>query len=121
MQKRDFVAVGSWVAIGLSLWIVSWIIAEAIPVFNNLLSLMVCAWLLDASRSTRTDFLTDGAIRQLVLSRDSGNFLAVYELSPVVFFLQQDSLDVRQSSLSLLWDCLGLSTRVSCSWVNESF
>ncbi|PLN86022.1 transmembrane amino acid transporter protein-domain-containing protein [Aspergillus taichungensis] len=40
MQKRDFVAVGSWVAIGLSLWIVSWIIAEAIPVFNNLLSLM---------------------------------------------------------------------------------
>ena len=80
MQKRDFVAVGSWVAIGLSLWIVSWIIAEAIPVFNNLLSLMVSALLIDAARVKRADFLADGAVRQLVLSGDSGDFLAVYEL-----------------------------------------
>lgn len=35
-------AVGSWIAIALVLWIVAWIIAEAIPVFSNLLSLMVC-------------------------------------------------------------------------------
>jgi hypothetical protein len=32
--------VSSWVAIALSLWIVAWIIAEAIPVFSNLLSLI---------------------------------------------------------------------------------
>ncbi|KAJ5126064.1 hypothetical protein N7526_008241 [Penicillium atrosanguineum] len=40
MHKRSFVSVGSWVGITLVLWIVAWIIAEAIPVFNNLLSLI---------------------------------------------------------------------------------
>jgi len=42
MHKRDFVAVGSWVGIAAGLWLLAWIIAEAIPVFNNLLSLIVC-------------------------------------------------------------------------------
>lgn len=41
MHKRDWVSVGSWIAIGLVLWIIAWIIAEAIPVFDNLLSLIV--------------------------------------------------------------------------------
>ncbi|EAW15188.1 neutral amino acid permease [Aspergillus clavatus NRRL 1] len=41
MHKRDWVAVSSWVAIALSLWIIAWVIAEAIPVFSNLLSLIV--------------------------------------------------------------------------------
>jgi hypothetical protein len=41
MHKRDFAAVGSWVGIAAGLWLVAWIIAEAIPVFNNLLSLIV--------------------------------------------------------------------------------
>ncbi|KAI9926225.1 hypothetical protein MW887_004688 [Aspergillus wentii] len=40
MHKRDFVAVGSWVGIGALLWIIAWVIAEAIPVFQNLLSLI---------------------------------------------------------------------------------
>lgn len=41
MHNRSFVSVGSWVGITLVLWIIAWIIAEAIPVFNNLLSLIV--------------------------------------------------------------------------------
>ncbi|KAJ5397455.1 Amino acid transporter transmembrane [Penicillium cosmopolitanum] len=40
MHKRDFAAVGSWVGIAAVLWLVAWVIAEAIPVFNNLLSLI---------------------------------------------------------------------------------
>ncbi|KAF9884236.1 hypothetical protein FE257_001968 [Aspergillus nanangensis] len=40
MHKRDLVSTGSWVLIGLGLWIIAWIIASAIPVFNNLLSLI---------------------------------------------------------------------------------
>ncbi|KAJ5114495.1 Amino acid transporter transmembrane [Penicillium alfredii] len=40
MHKRDWVAVSSWVGIALGLWIVAWIIASAIPVFSNLLSLI---------------------------------------------------------------------------------
>jgi hypothetical protein len=41
MHKRDFIAVGVWVGMGLAVWISAWIIASAIPVFNNLLGLMV--------------------------------------------------------------------------------
>ncbi|KAE8342717.1 hypothetical protein BDV24DRAFT_173687 [Aspergillus arachidicola] len=40
MHKKDLVATGSWVLLMLGLWIVAWVIAEAIPVFNNLLSLV---------------------------------------------------------------------------------
>ncbi|KGO69589.1 Amino acid transporter, transmembrane [Penicillium italicum] len=40
MQKRDLVAVGSWVAIALICWVVAWVIADAIPVFSDLLSLI---------------------------------------------------------------------------------
>ncbi|OQE22261.1 hypothetical protein PENSTE_c010G10280 [Penicillium steckii] len=40
MHKKDFVAVGSWVGMGLGFWVIGWIIASAIPVFNDLLSLM---------------------------------------------------------------------------------
>lgn len=41
MHKRDFMAVGSWIGIAVALWVIAWIIASAIPVFSNLLSLMV--------------------------------------------------------------------------------
>ncbi|PYI03903.1 hypothetical protein BO78DRAFT_471677 [Aspergillus sclerotiicarbonarius CBS 121057] len=40
MHKRSWVAVGSWAGIALGLWVLAWIIAEAIPVFTNLLSLV---------------------------------------------------------------------------------
>ncbi|GLA86735.1 hypothetical protein AtubIFM56815_011005 [Aspergillus tubingensis] len=40
MHKRTWTAVGSWTAIVLTLWVLAWIIAEAIPVFNKLLSLV---------------------------------------------------------------------------------
>lgn len=42
MNKNDWIAKGSWVGIGLSLWVIAWVISEAIPVFNSLLSLIVC-------------------------------------------------------------------------------
>lgn len=41
MGQRDLVSVGSWVGIGLTCWIIAWIIAEGIPTFSNLLSLIV--------------------------------------------------------------------------------
>lgn len=40
MHKRNFVSVGAWVGISLALWVIAWVIAEAIPVFNDLLSLI---------------------------------------------------------------------------------
>jgi hypothetical protein len=41
MHKNDFVAVGSWALILFVTWVIAWVIASAIPVFNNLLSLIV--------------------------------------------------------------------------------
>ncbi|KAJ5354373.1 uncharacterized protein N7496_012806 [Penicillium cataractarum] len=40
MQKRSVLSIGTWVGITLTLWIIAWVIAEAIPVFNDLLSLI---------------------------------------------------------------------------------
>lgn len=68
MHKRDFTAVGSWIGIAVALWVIAWIIAEAIPVFSNLLSLMVRP----TYQSFNIDLLTDcnamqdGSLRQLV-------------------------------------------------------
>lgn len=41
MHEKSFVSIGSWVAINLTGWIIAWVIAESIPVFNDLLSLIV--------------------------------------------------------------------------------
>ncbi|KGO75999.1 Amino acid transporter, transmembrane [Penicillium italicum] len=41
MKKRTFFSVGSWIVISLVLWVIAWVISEAIPVFNTLLSLIV--------------------------------------------------------------------------------
>lgn len=40
MSKRSWSSFGLWAIIVLILWIIAWIIAEAIPVFNDLLSLI---------------------------------------------------------------------------------
>ncbi|TPX24560.1 hypothetical protein DIZ76_013908 [Coccidioides immitis] len=40
MSKRYFLSIGTWVGLAVLLWVLAWIIAEAIPVFNNLLSLI---------------------------------------------------------------------------------
>ncbi|CAI7609789.1 unnamed protein product [Penicillium bialowiezense] len=40
MHKRDWIAWGSWIGIALGMWVLAWIIATAIPVFSNLLTLI---------------------------------------------------------------------------------
>jgi len=40
MSKRTPLAVGSWLGITLTLWVIAWIIAESIPNFNDLLALI---------------------------------------------------------------------------------
>ncbi|KAB8070416.1 transmembrane amino acid transporter protein-domain-containing protein [Aspergillus leporis] len=42
MHKRDFLSIGTWVGIMLTLWSLAWIIAEAIPLFSDMLTL-ICA------------------------------------------------------------------------------
>ncbi|OJD26356.1 hypothetical protein ACJ73_02271 [Blastomyces percursus] len=40
MSRRSWTSIGTWVGLATLLWVIAWIIAEAIPVFNNLLSLI---------------------------------------------------------------------------------
>ncbi|KAJ5779780.1 hypothetical protein N7457_007500 [Penicillium paradoxum] len=40
MHSRSFLSIGSWVAICIAVWVVAWVVAESIPVFNDLLSLI---------------------------------------------------------------------------------
>ncbi|KAJ5364135.1 uncharacterized protein N7496_009848 [Penicillium cataractarum] len=47
MHQRNWKSVGLWLALGASCWIVAWIIAEAIPVFsdlNSLISALFASW-----------------------------------------------------------------------------
>lgn len=44
MNERSVISYGTWVLIALVLWLLAWIIAEAIPVFNNLLGLLAAVF-----------------------------------------------------------------------------
>ena len=39
MQQKTFRAYGAWILICTALWVIAWIIAEAVPVFEDLLGL----------------------------------------------------------------------------------
>jgi hypothetical protein len=41
MGKKDFMSRGAWILIAAVLWVIAWVISEAIPNFNNLLALIV--------------------------------------------------------------------------------
>ena len=106
MHKRDLVAVGSWIGISLLLWILAWIISSAIPVFSNLLSLIVC----HTPRPLDVIILTvlDGVVRQLVHIRLERDLLAVHEQGSVLFFPEADRLDYSQSHRRWGWGLFGM-------------
>ncbi|KAI7157232.1 amino acid transporter [Hortaea werneckii] len=40
MSKRTWLSLGTWLGLVILLWVIAWIIAESIPVFNNLLGII---------------------------------------------------------------------------------
>ncbi|KAJ6144433.1 hypothetical protein N7470_008328 [Penicillium chermesinum] len=47
IHQRSFKSIGIWVGLGVSCWVLAWIIAEAIPVFsdlNSLISALFASW-----------------------------------------------------------------------------
>ncbi|KAB8246561.1 transmembrane amino acid transporter protein-domain-containing protein [Aspergillus flavus] len=40
MHKRNWKSIGVWIGLAVVFWVIAWVIAEAIPVFSNLLSLV---------------------------------------------------------------------------------
>lgn len=104
MHKRDLVAVGTWIGIGLLLWIIAWIIASAIPVFSNLLSLIVSflppfIWIKLIS--------PDCTVRQLVHVRPERDLLAVHEQGPVLLLPKKDRPDTSQPHHRRYWCLFG--------------
>jgi hypothetical protein len=64
MHQRSLFSIGTWVVISVMLWTIAWVIAEAVPEFNNLLSLVVGCPYLSGCMSNNT---TDVTVLQLVL------------------------------------------------------
>lgn len=81
MHTRSFTARAAWAAICATLWTLSWIIAEGIPIFNDVLGLAVCV--LQASSVEPKDpwlmSATEFSLCQLVFFRSSGAILALFE------------------------------------------
>ncbi|KAI9038225.1 putative amino acid transporter [Aspergillus affinis] len=40
MHNRSFRSVGAWLGIGFVVWVIAWVVAESIPVFNDMLGLI---------------------------------------------------------------------------------
>lgn len=95
MHKRTFKSIGTWVAIVTTLWILSWIIASAIPVFGNLLSLIVALF---ASWFTCKAPLPQRSPHWYSHSgsRPEWLFLAFPVLGPMVRVPEEDLLDYCQ-------------------------
>jgi hypothetical protein len=64
MHRRSLFSTGTWVAILVVLWTIAWVIAEAVPQFNNLLSLVVGC---PCSSDCMSNDTTDVSVLQLVL------------------------------------------------------
>ncbi|KAL8948832.1 MAG: hypothetical protein Q9222_005016 [Ikaeria aurantiellina] len=84
MSKRSWGSLGRWIIIVLLLWIVAWIIAEAIPVFNDLLGLisaLFASWFTYGLSGVFWLFLNKGRYRE----NKRKMFLTV--LNTVIFFI----------------------------------
>lgn len=107
MHKRDMVAVSSWIGIGLSLWIVAWIIASAIPVFSNLLSLIVRRYHFTLLTLDSANNNPDRPFCQLVHLRPQRYLLALLELGPLLLLASKVHPYYRESHHGRHWRLSG--------------
>lgn len=109
MHKRDTIAVASWVGIALGLWVLAWIISSAIPVFSNLLSLIVRQpSALRCYIFNLLLLLTDGPIRQLVHLRLPGYPVAVHEQGPIPVLAEENHAHCGESNYHCYCMCAGM-------------
>ena len=84
MSKRTWGSFGLWAAIVLVLWVVAWIIAQAIPVFNDLLSLisaLFASWFTYGLSGVFWLFMNKGRYRE------SGRKMFLTVLNFVIFLI----------------------------------
>ena len=108
MHKRDWVAVSSWLGIAAGLWILAWIISAAIPVFSNLLSLIVRLARRENALPVANFNLTDCPLRLVVQLLPGWCILAVHQHGPIDVLAADDSLYCYQSDSHWDWtdDCM---------------
>jgi hypothetical protein len=103
MSKRTWLSLGSWILITLILWVVAWIIAESIPVFNDLLGLisaLFASWYA-ASMIVCGTFADEVQVHL----RFEWNLLAIPQLWTVVQELEKVSADCAQLLDIPTWCC----------------
>lgn len=92
MHKRDWIAVSLWLGIAAGLWVIAWIISAAIPVFSNLLSLIVCFSPREKTLFPPNFEILDCSVRFLVQLLPGWCLLAVYQQGPSDIFAPDDHL-----------------------------
>lgn len=90
MHTRTFFARVAWAAICGVLWLFSWIIAEGIPVFNDVLGLTVCIAQGLGLWNFALMICPEFALRQLVLVRSPWAILDVSESAMLAPELETD-------------------------------
>ena len=111
IHKRDWIATGSWIAIVVAIWVLAWIIGEAIPIFGNLLGLIVSG---NLSRRFNQDNIshpssatTGITIFKLVLVWSTRHILVIYEQGPLVLVTKENSLNGSQLDERRCWPHFG--------------
>lgn len=84
IHSRSKRSVGIWIGLGLTCWVVAWVIAEAIPVFSDLNGLIVSQVLSPVHSETYANRDIERALRQLVQLWAQWCLLASSELWAVV-------------------------------------
>ena len=96
MSKRTWLSVGSWIGIISILWILGWIIAESIPVFNDLLSLissLFASWFTYGLSGQLAPVVRSVLSFLNILIESNRCILALSQLRAMVQKLEKDNID----------------------------
>lgn len=113
MSKTTWLSVGSWIAIVTTLWIVALIIAESIPTFNDLLSLissLFVSWFTYGIAGEQNP----SSLPRWLADRDR-NLLALHQSRQRVPDLEEDIVDDRQRPTDRAWSS-DLRCRIVRQW-----
>ena len=110
MGQNNIVSVGSWVLIVTAVWFIAWIIAEAIPVFNDLLSLisaLFASWFTYGLSGVFWLFLNYGRYRESKKKMFlTGLNTAIFLIGAAIvsFFFNRPRYSLMQMLKANLWD-----------------
>lgn len=107
MHKRSALGVGAWIGLAAGYWIIAWVIAEAIPVFSDLVSLvsaLFASWF-SCEYSIHCRYLLGPheLVANELSSRSARCLLAVHVLGQLLHLCPQNAPYPRQLGLVRHW------------------